>query len=51
MVVVPADGGATVTVSGKVAEKLDGGRVRLEVQAANADGSVAGSGDAIVRLG
>ena len=49
MVVVPADGGATVTVTGRVAEVTDG-RARIEVQAANADGSVAGAGEAIVRL-
>jgi acyl dehydratase len=40
-VVVPNDGGATVTVSGKVAEKLEGTRVRLELSAEVADVNVA----------
>jgi len=50
MVVVPADGGNTVKVSGKVAEKLDGDRVRLEVLATTPDGSKAASAEAIVAL-
>jgi len=50
MVVVPADAGNTVTVTGVVAEKLDGGRARLEVQASTADGGVAAKAEAIVRL-
>src|ERR1051325_3524 len=36
MVIVPRDGGASVTVSGTVAEVLDGGRARLELQAESA---------------
>jgi acyl dehydratase len=50
MVPVPAAGGNTVTVSGKVAEKLDGKQVRIEVQATTPDGAVAASGEAIVTL-
>jgi acyl dehydratase len=50
MVVVPAEGGASVTVSGKVAEKLDGNRARIELQAVSA-GNVVGAAEAIVRLG
>ena len=49
MVVVPKDGGASVTVSGTVAEKLDDGRARLELQAESA-GQVVGQAEAIVRL-
>lgn len=49
MVVVPAGEGATVTVTGKVAE-IEGNRARIEVQAATADGGVAGAGEAIVTL-
>lgn len=50
MVIVPAGEGNTVTVTGTVAEKLDGNRVRIEVQAATPDGGVAGIGEAVVRL-
>ncbi len=49
MVVVPAEGGATVTVSGKVIEKLDGRRVRLELQSDSAGNAVAAA-EAIVTL-
>lgn len=48
MVVVPADAGCDVTVEGSVAEVLDDGVLRIEVQAKNPDGSVAGAGEAIV---
>jgi acyl dehydratase len=51
MVVVPAGRGSTVTVTGKVGEKLDGERVRLDLQAATPDGSVAAKAEAIVALG
>jgi acyl dehydratase len=50
MVPVPAAGGNTVTVAGKVAEKLDGKRVRLEVQATTPEGNVAAIAEAIVEL-
>ncbi|MCA1831113.1 MAG: MaoC family dehydratase N-terminal domain-containing protein [Actinobacteria bacterium] len=50
MVVVPKDGGAAVTVSGRIAERLDGGRARLELQAESA-GQVVGQAEAIVRVG
>lgn len=50
MVPVPAAGGNTVTVSGKVAEKLDGNRVRLDLQATTPDGAVAATAGAIVKL-
>lgn len=49
MVVVPKDGGASVAVSGTVVEKLDGGRVRLELSAESA-GQVVGQAEAVVRL-
>jgi hypothetical protein len=49
MVVVPSSGGATVTVSGKVAEKLEGNMVRLELQSESA-GNVVASAEALVRL-
>jgi len=51
MVVVPADGGCTVTVNGKVGEKLEGDRVRIDLQATTPDGSVAAKAEAIVALG
>jgi acyl dehydratase len=50
MVMVPAEGGNTVTVTGVVAEKVDGNRARLELQAATPDGGVAAKAEAIVRL-
>ena len=50
MVVVPKDGGAEVVVSGTIAERLDGGRARLELQAESA-GQVVGQAEAIVKLG
>jgi acyl dehydratase len=50
MVVVPADGGNTVTVSGKVAEKLDGDRVRVEIAATTPDGAKAATAEAVVAL-
>ena len=50
MVVVPADGGSTVNVNGKVAEKLEGDRVRLEIVATTPDGSKAATAEAIVAL-
>lgn len=49
MVVVPKEGGAEVTVSGKVAEKLADGSVRLELQAESA-GTVVGAAEAVVAL-
>lgn len=48
MVVVPADTGCDVTVEGSVAEVLEDGTLRVEIQAKNPDGSVAGAGEAIV---
>ena len=50
MVVVPADGGNTVTVSGTVAEKLEGDRVRLEIVATTPDGATVAKGEAVVAL-
>jgi acyl dehydratase len=50
MVVVPKDRGGSVTVSGSVAEKLEGNRVRLDVKAMNSEGSVAAIAEAIVEL-
>ena len=50
MVVVPKDGGGSVTVSGKVAEKLEGNRIRVDVKAMNAEGVVAASAEVIVEL-
>lgn len=50
-VVVPDDDqGATLTVSAKVAEKMDEGLVRLEISATCADQSVLGRASAIVAL-
>ena len=50
-VVVPDDDeGATLTVSAKIAEKLDEGLVRLEISATCADQSVLGRASAIVAL-
>lgn len=48
-VVVPNDTGATVTVIGKVVEKLPDGTVRLELSAANGETNVAAA-EAVVRL-
>lgn len=50
MVVVPKESGNTVTVSGRVAEKLDGNRVRIEVQASTDDGGTVAQAEAVVRL-
>ena len=49
MVVVPKVSGATVTVSGRVSEKLDGDRVRVELSADVGDSNV-GKAQAEVRL-
>lgn len=48
MVVVPDDG-ATVTVTGQVAEKLDDGRVRVTFEATSG-GAPVSKGEAIIRL-
>jgi len=48
-VVVPNDGGADVTVSGKVAEKLDGNVVRLELSA-DVAGTNVSKAEALVHL-
>lgn len=50
MVVVPADGGCTVTVNGKVGELLDGNRARIDLAATTPDGQIAAKGEAIVAL-
>ncbi len=50
-VVVPDDDhGATLTVSGVVAEKLDGNRVVVELRATSAESSVLAGARAVVRL-
>lgn len=49
-VVVPNDGGATVTVSGKVSRRLADDRVVLELKAETADGVNVGQAEAEVRL-
>ncbi|MGN6333235.1 MAG: MaoC family dehydratase [Motilibacteraceae bacterium] len=53
-VVVPDDvegsGGAVVEVSGKVAEKLDGGRVRVDLTATSEGAKVLGQARAVVQL-
>ena len=51
MVVVPADGGNTVTVAGTVTEKLEGERVRIDLIATTPDGATVAKGEAIVALG
>jgi acyl dehydratase len=51
MVVVPADGGNTVTVAGKVSEALEGERVRIDLLATTQDGAAVAKGEAIVALG
>jgi acyl dehydratase len=51
MVVVPADGGNTVTVAGKVSETLEGERVRIDLLATTQDGAAVAKGEAIVALG
>jgi len=51
MVVVPADGGNTVTVAGKVAETLEGDRVKIDLVATTPDGATVAKGEAIVTLG
>lgn len=48
-VVVPNDGGATVAVTGKVAEKLGGSLVRLELSADVGESNVSRA-EAVVRL-
>lgn len=51
-VVVPDDGaGATLEVSGKVTEKLDGSRVRVELRATSQGQTVLARAGALVRLG
>jgi acyl dehydratase len=50
-VVVPDDGvGATLEVSGKVTELLDGQRVRVELTASSAGAKVLGQARAVVQL-
>ena len=39
-----------ITCSGRVAEKLDGNQVRVEIQAADQDGDVKLVGEAVIRL-
>jgi acyl dehydratase len=48
-VVVP-DEGQTVTVKGRVAEKLDGNRARIEIEAESPEGTNVSKGEAVVRL-
>lgn len=48
-VVVPDEGG-TVTVKGRVAEKLDDGTVRIEFEAESPEGTNVSKGEAVVRL-
>jgi acyl dehydratase len=43
--------GATVTVGGKVADTLDGDRVRIDLVATTQDGAAVAKGEAIVALG
>jgi len=50
-VVVPDDdAGATLTVSGTVAEKLDGRRVRVDLTAVSGEAKVLGQARAVVQL-
>jgi acyl dehydratase len=49
-VVVPDEGAATVEVSGKVLEKLDGGRVKVELTARSGGEKVLGMARAVVQL-
>jgi len=51
MVVVPASDGATVTVAGAVAEKLEGDRVRIDLIATTPDGATVAKGEAVVAFG
>jgi acyl dehydratase len=51
MVVVPGDGGNTVTVTGKVSESLEGDRFRVDLVATTPDGATVAKGEAIVALG
>ena len=44
------DSGATLTVSGSVEEKLDGGRVRIGLTATAGDSKVLAGASAVVRL-
>ncbi|HEX9774521.1 MAG TPA: MaoC/PaaZ C-terminal domain-containing protein [Actinomycetota bacterium] len=48
-VVVPTEG-ATVVVKGRVAEKLDDNRVRIEVEAESPEGTNVSKAEAVVRL-
>jgi acyl dehydratase len=48
MIIVP-DGGADVSLSASVAEKIDGNRVRVTFEA-TADGSTVSKGEAVVQL-
>jgi acyl dehydratase len=50
MVVVPAAGGTTVTVGGKIGEKLDGDRVRLQLSASTPEGETVAKAEAVVAL-
>jgi acyl dehydratase len=50
MVVVPADGGNTVTVTGTISEKLDGDRIKVDLVATTPDGATVAKGEAIVAL-
>jgi acyl dehydratase len=51
-VVVPDDGvGAAITVAGRVREKLDGNRVRVDLTVTHNGEKVLGAARAIVRLG
>ena len=49
-VVVPDDGGATLSVTGRVEEKLDSGRVRIGLTATVEDDKVLTQAKAVVRL-
>jgi acyl dehydratase len=51
MVVVPSDGGNTVTVAGKISETLEGDRFRVDLVATTPDGATVAKGEAIVALG
>ena len=49
-VVVPAEGGTSLTVTGTVEEKLDGGRVRVGLTAVVGEDKVLTQAKAVVRL-
>jgi acyl dehydratase len=51
MIVVPSDGGNTVTVAGKISETLEGDRFRVDLVATTPDGATVAKGEAIVALG